>query len=49
MKMKGFRGDALIAWGRRGVRQNSRKKEVQLPFEFFAFGSTNFWNRMALS
>src|ERR1700752_1815947 len=27
MKMKGFRGDALIAGGRRGVRQNSRKRK----------------------
>jgi hypothetical protein len=27
MKMKGFRGDALIAWGSRGVRQNSRERK----------------------
>jgi hypothetical protein len=34
MKMKGFRGHALIAWGSRGVRQNSRKRK-------FGFGSNS--------
>ena len=27
MKMKSFRSDALVAWGSRGVRQNSRKRK----------------------
>jgi len=42
MKMKGFPGDALIAWGSRGVRQNSRKRKFGFSSNSLRSGPPDF-------
>jgi hypothetical protein len=41
MKMEGFRGDAMIAWGSRGVRQNSRKRKFGFSSNSLRSGPPN--------